>query len=380
MTSVNNYTTFAPISNSKFSPIVDGEVQGDVIFKAGKKSEGLPSYVTTRRAFENNLELHLKENSNGGFLWRTSAKSTQKSNTTQTKVNQELNLISEPVMIKPTNVNYPTYTMEDIPNLKPNTMVIDELKWKYLAYCILKGKNLLLQGGAGSGKTTTARRTASALGRNFVTVNCASPDSAATFIGSTHFKEGQTEFKASAFLTAIQTPGTVILLDELSRIDNLGMNLLMPILDPSQRKVTIDESYLSETIEVAQDVTFIATANIGNSFTGTRQLDSALVSRFMQLHLPYLEVEGEVEMLLNEVSGLQKEVADMVADFVCITRNEVKEDVPQIEIPLDSRVSITLAEMVMNGFTLTEAVQLSILDKFDEDEQTYLLQVLQKYA
>ena len=378
MSLFNNCTTFAPISNSKFSPIVDGEVQRDVVFSAGKKSDGLPSYLTIRKAFENNLELELVTNDNGNPFWRTNRLSTAQ--TAQTKVNQELNLISEPVIIKPTNVNYPTYTMEDIPNLKPNTMVIDELKWKYLAYCILKGKNLLLQGGAGSGKTTTARRTASALGRNFVTVNCASPDSAATFIGSTHFKEGQTEFKASAFLKAIQTPGTVILLDELSRIDNLGMNLLMPILDPSQRKVTIDESYLSETIEVAQDVTFIATANIGNSFTGTRQLDSALVSRFMQLHLPYLEVEGEVEMLLNEVSGLQKEVADMVADFVCITRNEVKEDVPQIEIPLDSRVSITLAEMVMNGFTLTEAVQLSILDKFDEDEQTYLLQVLQKYA
>ena len=54
----------------------------------------------------------------------------------------------------------------------------------------------------------------------------------------------------------------------------------MTVLDAGQRYLRLDEASGQATINVADGVTFIATANIGNEYTSTRVMDKALMDRF----------------------------------------------------------------------------------------------------
>ncbi|KKK43037.1 hypothetical protein LCGC14_3169070, partial [marine sediment metagenome] len=99
-------------------------------------------------------------------------------------------------------------------------------------------------------------------------------------IGNTHYDNSAgTFFGEALFVKAIQTPGAIILLDELSRAHDDASNILMTVLDENQRYLRIDEMPETPTIAVAEGVVFLATANVGNEYTGTRVMDRALLDR-----------------------------------------------------------------------------------------------------
>ena len=176
--------------------------------------------------------------------------------------------------------------MEFIQNsysLKPKDLVINPLKWKYLIRSAVRGKNIMMTGPAGCGKTLAAKSLVNALDRpNFYFNLGATQDPRATLIGNVHFEKSKgTYFSESLFVKAIQTPNAVILLDELTRAHPDAWNILMTVLDQGQRYLRLDEQDGQATINVAEGVCFVATANIGNEYTATRQLDKALMDRFV---------------------------------------------------------------------------------------------------
>ena len=157
---------------------------------------------------------------------------------------------------------------------KPKDFIISDIKWKYLTRCINKGKNLMFVGPAGTGKTQIVFKAAEALDRQIFYFNLGSTqDVRSSIIGNTYFKDG-TYFEESAFVTAIKTPNTVILLDEISRANPEAWNILMPVLDVNIRKLRLDEKEDSPIVDVASGVSFISTANIGFEYTSARMLRS----------------------------------------------------------------------------------------------------------
>ena len=150
---------------------------------------------------------------------------------------------------------------------KPDDFIISDLKWKYLTRCINKGKNLMFVGPAGTGKTQIVFKAAEALNREIFYFNLGSTqDVRSALIGNTYFKDG-TYFEESAFVTALKTPNSVILLDEISRANPEAWNILMPVLDANIRKLRLDEKENSPVVDVASGVSFISTANIGFEYT-----------------------------------------------------------------------------------------------------------------
>ena len=89
----------------------------------------------------------------------------------------------------------------------------------------------------------------------------------------------------------------MILLDELSRAHPDAWNILMTVLDSGQRYLRLDEQKEQATIKVAEGVTFIATANIGNEYTSTRVMDKALMDRFTIVEMDVLNEEEESTLL-----------------------------------------------------------------------------------
>jgi MoxR-like ATPase len=272
------------------------------------------------------------------------------------------------------------------PELIPDTMKISDLKWKYLMRSAVRSKNIMMTGPAGCGKTMAAKKVVEALDRPHFYFNLgATQDPRSTLIGNTHFKKDEgTSFSQSAFVKAIQTKDAIILLDELSRAHPEAWNILMTVLDYGQRYLRLDEQEDAPTIPVAEGVTFIATANIGNEYTATRAMDRALVDRFTIIEMDTLNKDQESELLKDLHPGITKEQANIVAEIASLTRKELTNESPKLTNAISTRLSVEIAGLLEDGFTLPEAAETCIYPFFDADggvdsERTYMKQLVQKY-
>jgi nitric oxide reductase NorQ protein len=272
-------------------------------------------------------------------------------------------------------------------SMKPKQLIMSDLKWKYLVRSAMRGKNIMMTGPAGTGKTIAAKTLVQALERPDFYFNLgATQDPRATLIGNTHFnKEEGTYFSESLFVKAIQTENAVILLDELSRAHPEAWNILMTVLDLNQRYLRLDEKDGSPTIKVAKGVSFIATANIGNEYTSTRRLDRALEDRFVTIEMDMLDEDMEASLLAMKYPTVDKKLLRSVAAIGSATRKEVKSVTAKLTNMRSTRAAVEVASLLEDGFTLAEAAEVAIYPFFSEDggidsERTFVKQLVQKYC
>tara|TARA_R110000744_G_scaffold163479_1_gene280399 strand:+ start:25 stop:1152 length:1128 start_codon:yes stop_codon:yes gene_type:complete len=267
---------------------------------------------------------------------------------------------------------------------KPDDFIISDLKWKYLTRCISKGKNLMFVGPAGTGKTQVVFKAAEQLDKKIFYFNLGSTqDVRSSLIGNTFFKDG-TYFEESSFITAIKTPGSVILLDELSRANPEAWNILMPVLDANIRKIRLDEKEDSPEVSVADGVSFIATANVGFEYTSARMLDRALVDRFSVVEMDVLNKDEEMKLLSIKHSSLDPKMNEALCDISDKIKNECKRENSKLSSILSTRILLEAAEMVVDGFDLGEIAELILYPQYSDDgggesERIYMRQLVQKY-
>ena len=271
--------------------------------------------------------------------------------------------------------------------LKPDVLKMQPLKWKYLMRSAMRGKNIMMTGPAGCGKTMAAKSVGDVLDKETFYFNLgATQDPRSTLIGNTHFNKADgTFFSEALFVKAIQTPNAVILLDELSRAHPDAHNILMTVLDEGQRYLRLDEADGSPTIKVADGVSFIATANIGNEYTATRVMDRALMDRFIIVEMDVLDKEGEISLLTYLYPNLDEKSIEAIGDIVGGTRIELNTESPRISTMISTRNSVEMASLLYDGFTLEEAAEVCIYPQFDnsgglDSERTFVKQLVQKWS
>ena len=321
-------------------------------------------------------------NTSSGFSWR---KFTGEFNSTTTN--------TPPVVPDTVSIEVPTEHAEVLNfihnsySLKPQGLMMTELKWKYLMRSAVRGKNIMMTGPAGCGKTMAAKALVNSLERPDFYFNLgATQDPRGTLIGNTHFEDGKgTYFSESLFVKAIQTPNAVILLDELSRAHPDAWNILMTVLDYGQRYLRLDEQDTQATISVAEGVTFVATANIGNEYTSTRVMDKALMDRFTIVEMDVLNESEENDLLTYMFPHVDATTISNVAKIAALTRMESNSDTARIGSGISTRTTVELSGLLFDGFSLVEAAEVSIYPQYDnaggvDSERTFVKQIVQKFC
>ena len=367
-------------------PIVVKVVKSGVRFNAvdsqGNKYTGQITTGCRKKAYANGNAIERRINKSGNVYWRQVPMSVYEATE---------NVMSMPAA-SPSEVVIPEGHEEMVDfiknsyGLKPKGLIMNPLKWKYLIRSAVRGKNIMMTGQAGCGKTLAAKSLVNALDRpNFYFNLGATQDPRATLIGNVHFDKAKgTYFSESLFVKAIQTPNAVILMDELTRAHPDAWNILMTVLDQGQRYLRLDEADGQNTIKVADGVCFVATANIGNEYTATRQLDKALLDRFTVIEMDLLTDEEEHGLLAYLFPTVDSAMLHNVAKIAFMTRSEAATDNPRISSGVSTRTSVEIAGLLFDGFSLEESADITIYPQYDADggvdsERTFVKQIVQKF-
>ena len=192
---------------------------------------------------------------------------------------------------------------------------------------------------------------------------------AASLIGTDTFKNGEVRFRKGPIAQCAEAGGFGVL-DEINMAKNESLAVLHATLD--FRRIIDVPGY--DRIILSPSARFIATMNYG--YAGTRELNEALLSRFVVLRLP---VPGEEELLSlfsYEFPDLREETARMMAALFLDIRKKYEER----EISgraLDLRGLMEALCLIRLGLTAGEALSMGIADKcFDSQERALVEDLL----
>ena len=136
---------------------------------------------------------------------------------------------------------------------------------------------------------------------------------------------------------------------------------------------------------MADGVTFVATANIGNEYTSTRVMDKALMDRFTIVEMDVLTEEDENSLLTYMFPNVDTNVINSVAKIAALTRTESNSETARISSGISTRTTVELCGLLFDGFSLEESSEVSIYPQYDatggvDSERTFVKQIVQKFC
>jgi len=220
---------------------------------------------------------------------------------------------------------------------------------------LLEGENLLLTGEKATGKNVLAETLAWIFERPAYTVSFHVNMGSAELIGTDTFRNNEVLLREGMISRCARAGGFGIL-DEINMAKNDAVSVLHAALD-DRRSIDVP-GY--DRIALHPATRFIGTMNYG--YAGTRELNEALVSRFLVIDMP-LQDEETLNYLLDTLFPGMKEEAKKA--FVGLYL-DLQKKAGQAEIStkaLDLRGMIGALRTVRAGRSPWQAVKMGIVNK-----------------
>ena len=227
------------------------------------------------------------------------------------------------------------------------------------------GKNILLKGPTGAGKTKFAETLSYLFNQPMFSVNCSVDLDAESLLGfkTLVYKEEKQviEFVPGPVINAMNQ-GHFLYIDEINMAKPETLPLINGVLDYRR---TITNPFTNEVIQAKEGFTVIAAINEG--YIGTVPLNEALKNRFVVIEVPYIEGEQ-----LKQVIGTNTQLTDektidlfvkLSGDLInAVHQGKLSEDAASIRALLDAcDLSVLIPPK--------RAILRSIVDKLDEERE-----------
>lgn len=220
---------------------------------------------------------------------------------------------------------------------------------------LLQGENLLLSGAKATGKNVLAENLAWIFGRPSYNISFNVNTDSATLIGTDTFKDNEVQLRRGPVYQCAQYGGFGVF-DEINMAKNDAVSVLHATLD-SRRMIDVpgyEKIYLHEATR------FIGTMNYG--YAGTKELNEALVSRFLVIDMPSLNEETLMK-ILNETfpDGKAAALEQFCGLFLDLQLKAFNGEISTK--PLDLRGMLASLRTIKNGLKPSLAIQMGITNK-----------------
>ena len=241
--------------------------------------------------------------------------------------------------------------------------------WQKALTALLAGENILLVGPKATGKNVLAENLAAVFCRPQWDISFYLNTDAASLIGTDTFKNGEVSLRHGPIYKCAEEGGFGVL-DEINMAKNESLSVLHATLD--FRRIIDVPGY--ERIQLSPCTRFIATMNYG--YAGTREVNEALASRFMVINMPIITAENLKKLLVTAHPALKEEYADQLVELF----QEIRGKCDSSEIStkaLDLRGLMASVKLVSQGLTLSQALEMGIVNKtFDDFERQLVSDIL----
>ena len=265
-----------------------------------------------------------------------------------------------------------TYTVDDAVRsrvVKPALPFYGKEVLEMAIAALLEGQNLLLTGAKATGKNVLAENLAFLFGRPVYNVSFHVNTSSAELIGTDTFRNNQVELREGSISLCARHGGFGIL-DEINMAKNDAVSVLHSTLD-YRRSIDIP-GY--EKIDLHPAARFIGTMNYG--YAGTKELNEALVSRFLVIDMPP-QTESSLEYILSRIfpdmtDRAREQLSGLFLDL------QTKAEHGEISArSLDLRGIVAAARTIRQGISPFLALQMGVVNKcFDTFEKEIVRDVL----
>lgn len=220
---------------------------------------------------------------------------------------------------------------------------------------LLEGENLLLCGDEATGKNVLAENLAWIFGRPLYNISFHVNTDSNSLIGTDTFVDNQVTLrKGPVYQCGIY--GGFGVLDEINMAKNEAVSVLHAALD--FRRVLDVPGY--ERIELHPAARFIATMNYG--YAGTKELNEALVSRFMVINMPPLTMERLEQILRNVFPAIRSQALDQFAGLFLDLQLKAKNGEISTKA-VDMRGLMGALRLIRGGISPVEAIDMGITNK-----------------